>query len=105
MDHTLHSCRQCQDLCLKGYAHVLREDYSNALQMVLLDAATACAVAADFVARESPLHGRMCAACNYVCQVCANICEEQYPADELILQVAHAANACAAACREVSGSY
>jgi hypothetical protein len=103
MQQCIQHCLHCYQMCLETITFCLRKgggfaNYEN-IQM-LQDCAEACLLSANFMIRDSNLHGRTCALCEQTCQRCADMCERistEEPEDSQI-------KACAAMCRQCATS-
>jgi len=69
---------QCRTTCMETlYAHCLTmggPHVAAAHVKAMTDCIEACQVCADFMTRNSALHGVQCAACAEVCDACAKSC-------------------------------
>ena len=98
-------CQAAHRACLETMLYCLGRGgaYADADHIRLLaDCADICQTAADFMLRESPLHGAVCAACTEVCDQCAVECDAF--ADEGRLEAcARLCRQCAASCASMAG--
>jgi len=96
------SCTDCQRVCLETVAWCLKQGGEHASPShigALQDCAQICATSADFMVRDSALHGRVCAVCAEVCERCAEACERLGDSPEL-RRCAEACRRCAELCRD-----
>jgi hypothetical protein len=71
-------CQSAHRACVETMLYCLGRGgaYSEADHIRLLaDCAEICQTAADFMLRESPLHGAVCSVCAEVCDQCALECD------------------------------
>jgi hypothetical protein len=105
------SMQKCIDRCLDCYQACFSTAMSHCLPQggkhvegrhlgLMLNCAELCRTAAEFMMSDSPLHGRVCAACAEVCEACAQDCEQVGGMDECVW----ACRNCAESCREMSAS-
>lgn len=73
MSRCIELCGECHRSCL-GAAVSGQADSDH--QGLLLDCAEMCQTAADFMSRNSPLHGYACGLCAHVCKVCHDRCAQ-----------------------------
>lgn len=74
----IRDCQECAARCLEALAEGL--DHGSAHTeaghiQLLLDCAAFCQLSADFMARRSAFHQRVCGLCEDVCVRCAESCE------------------------------
>jgi hypothetical protein len=99
MQQCIQHCLHCYQMCLETITFCVRKggDFAGAETIqVLQDCAEVCLLSANFMIRDSNLHGRTCALCEQTCQRCADMCDRigsQEPQDSQI-------KACAAMCRQ-----
>ncbi len=72
MERCIDLCTQCHRSCLA--AATSGQSDGDHLRL-LLDTAQMCQTAADFMLRNSPLHGYACGLCAHVCKVCHDRCQ------------------------------
>jgi hypothetical protein len=104
MDDCIDWCSTCHDICIQTMNYCLGAGGRHAEQehiRTLLDCIDICRTSADFMLRESALHGKTCAACAEVCDRCAQSCE-RFPDDEIMKACAEVCRGCAEACREMA---
>ncbi len=106
MRECIDNCLQCHAICECTSAHCLRMGGDHASvehQTTLRDCAQICAVSADFMIRESPIHTATCAACATACERCEMECRHMANGDEMMLRCADACHRCAESCRRMAG--
>jgi hypothetical protein len=104
MDDCIDWCTTCHDICLQTVNYCLGMGGGHAEQShirLLLDCEQICQTSADFMLRESHVHGVTCAACADVCDRCAESCE-RFEDDEIMQACAETCRGCAEACREMA---
>lgn len=104
IDGNVQVMTECHDICLQTVSHCLEKggDHARAEHItLLLDCAEICQTAANFMLRNSELHGRTCGVCAEVCQRCAEDCE-RFSDDRTMQQCAQICRRCAEACRAMS---
>jgi len=105
LERCIDLCQTAHRTCLETMLYCLGRGgaYAGADHIRLLaDCAAMCQTAADFMLRESPLHGAVCAVCAEVCDQCAVECDAF--ADEGRLQAcASLCRQCAAGCESMAG--
>ena len=97
-------CQATRQSCLETMLYCLGRGgpYADADHIRLLaDCAEMCQTAADFMLRESPLHGSVCAVCAEVCDQCAIECDAF--AESRLEQCARLCRQCAASCESLAG--
>jgi hypothetical protein len=68
---------------------------------LLLDCAEICQTSANFMLRESDLHGVTCRASADECEACAQACAK-FEGDEIMQACAETCRGCAESCREMA---
>lgn len=104
MQECITHCLDCHRLCTETAAHVLHGHghHSESKHLVaLLDCAQICAASADFMARRSPHHARLCADCAEICNACAALCEAHPDPDGQMKRCAEACRRCARSCEQM----
>jgi len=104
MQHAIHECEKCHDVCLQMVAYCLRKGGRHAEPAhitTLLDCVDMCATSANFMLRDSPRHRRTCEVCAEVCDACAKSCATFHDDDEMRRCEAEC-HRCAESCREMS---
>lgn len=100
----LEACNACRDACLVTVAHCIEKGgpHAEARHLeTLLDCVAICATAAEFLARGSERHGRVCGVCASVCRDCEASCRAI--ADGSTLRAcAEACARCAEACERMA---
>lgn len=104
MQRCIDLCRRCHEVCLGmflrhcvevGGKHVA-PDHAR----LMIDCATICQTAADFMTSGSHFHARVCGVCADVCEACATSCRELDGMESCV----RACSDCAASCREMSAT-
>jgi hypothetical protein len=97
MDQSIQRCAECHHLCIRTVHDRLKrggEEANHKYLSLLLDCASICRTAEDFMLRPSHLHQITCLACAEICVRCAECCEEMGDAE-----CAEACRRCAESCR------
>ena len=100
----------CHSICLQTVSYCLQMGGKHADPMhigLLLDCGEICQTSANFMLRNSPLHGRTCGVCAEVCEQCAQSCEQvlgfaNSGDDEQVRVCADACRRCAESCRRMA---
>lgn len=104
MQRCIQDCQTCHQVCIETVTHCLQKGGKHAAPehiRLLLDCAEICQTSANFMQRNSDLHGRTCGVCAEVCEACARSCDELAD-DEVMKRCADECRRCAASCREMS---
>ena len=104
MDDCIDWCTTCHDICLQTVNYCLGMGGEHAAQdhiRLLLDCAQICQTGADFMLRESSVHGATCTACADVCERCAQDCA-RFEGDEIMQACADTCRGCAESCRNMA---
>ncbi len=104
MQQCIDDCLECHSICLMTANHCLEMGGKHAEAghvRLLLDCAEICQTSANFMLRDSQLHGLTCGTCAEVCLRCAADCE-RFPDDEQMMACAEVCRRCAASCREMA---
>lgn len=104
MDTCIENCLDCHRICLQTVVHCLGKGGRHAEPRhigLLLDCADICATSANFMLRDSDLHGRTCAVCAEVCERCADDCE-RFAGDADMQACAEVCRRCAESCRQMA---
>lgn len=105
MRRCIEDCLECHAFCERTAAHCLQmegEHASREHQTALRDCAQICALSADFMIRESPIHAHTCAACAVACERCAGECERMAHGDAMMNFCSEVCRRCAASCRHMA---
>ncbi len=105
MRECIAQCLECHSVCTEAASHVLHGDgkHSEGAHLVaLLDCAQICLVHADFMARRSPRHASLAAACADICKTCAELCEQHADKDGMMKRCAEACRECEQSCRRMA---
>jgi len=100
----IKNCLECHSICQRTAMHCLGLGGEHAAAMhirLLLDCAEICQTSAGFMLRGSGLHGRTCAVCAEVCDLCAVECERPGH-DNQMKACAEACRVCAESCRRMA---
>jgi len=98
------NCSDCHDVCLETVAYCLQQGGKRGEEnhvRLLLDCAEICQTSANFMLRDSDLHGYTCWVCAEVCERCAQECE-RFGDDPQLEACAEACRQCAASCRQMT---
>lgn len=102
IEDCMRKLQHCHKTCLgMAMTHCLEMGGEHARPQhirLMLDCAQICAATADFLARKSQFHTRLCALCADICDTCGADCQkigDMRPCVE-------ACRACATACREAA---
>ncbi|NMB86974.1 MAG: four-helix bundle copper-binding protein [Chloroflexi bacterium] len=104
MDNCIAECQDCHDICTQTVMHCLEAGGEQATPDhlgFLLDCAEICQTSANFMLRESALHGRTCNVCAEACERCAQSCR-RFPDDDIMQVCADSCYSCAQSCREMA---
>ena len=105
MTNCIQLCRDCHTLCVQMIGHCLKLGGRYAAPehiRLLMDCAEMCATSADFMARESSLHDRLCSLCAELCQRCAESCQHIAGDDPLMRRCVELCRRCAESCERMS---
>lgn len=106
MKTAIEEAVSCHNICLETITYCLETggDHADAAHIKLLeDCAEICQTAANFMVRESELHGQVCRVCAETCERCAESCDA-FGEDEQMRRCAEACRRCAASCRDMAGA-
>lgn len=104
MRRCIQLCQDCHALCIQMIGHCLRLGGRHAAPdhiRLLLDCAQICTTSADYMARESSLHDRVCGLCSEVCRLCAESCEHVAGDDQMVQQCVEMCRRCAGSCEQM----
>lgn len=105
MRRCIDVCLECHRACLEMVLHCLQVGGAHADAphiRLLMDCAEICQTSANFMLRDSELHGETCAACADVCERCARDCE-QFGDDPMMRACVEICRRCAESCRKMAG--
>ncbi|HVM45115.1 MAG TPA: four-helix bundle copper-binding protein [Candidatus Thermoplasmatota archaeon] len=106
MQDCAQNCHECAEVCLETVTYCLEKGGEHARAdhiRLLLDCAEICDTSHNFIARDSELHGSVCAVCAEVCERCAQSCE-MMGEDEQMKKCAEACRRCADSCRQMGSA-
>jgi hypothetical protein len=104
MHACIQNCLDCHRICLETTTHCLHKggQHAEAAHIrLLLDCAEICQTSANFMIRNSPLHGFTCRACAEICERCAVDCE-RFPDDTQMQECAQLCRRCAESCQRMA---
>ena len=105
MKRCIQLCQDCHAVCVQTIGHCLRMGGRHAAPehiKLLMDCAQICTTTADYMARESSLHDRMCGLCSEICGLCADSCEHVGGDDHMVKQCAELCHRCAGSCERMA---
>lgn len=105
LDRCIDLCQAAHRMCTETMLYCLGRGgtYADADHIRLLaDCAAICQTAADFMLRDSPLHGSVCAVCAEVCDQCAVECDA-FAEESHLEACASLCRQCAASCESMAG--
>ena len=80
LNECIENCLACHRVCLDHFTNMCLEKGGEHVEKtharLMLDCIQICATSADFMTRNSELHGYVCRACSEVCKKCAESCEK-----------------------------
>ncbi len=99
----IQDCLDCHRVCQETALYLHAEGSQAAANHVrlLLDCAAICQASADFMASDSDLQGRFCAACAEICPQCAQECEH-FEGNVQMKACANACRRCGESCRQMA---
>jgi hypothetical protein len=106
MDACIRACRECSAVCTDTIRHCLTMggDHAAPDHIALMQTCAAiCTTDADAMARGTPGHEAICAACAEICRRCAESCE-RLGSDEAMKRCADASRRCERTCREMAAA-
>lgn len=105
MTRCIRLCQDCHVLCVRMIGHCVELGGRHAAPdhiRLLMDCAQICTTTADYMARESSLHDRMCGLCSEICRLCAESCEHIAGDDQMVKQCAEMCRRCAESCKQMA---
>ena len=105
MTRCIQLCQDCHTLCIQMIGHCVKLGGRYAAPdhiRLLMDCAQMCATTADFMARESAVHDRLCGLCAELCRLCAESCQKAAGDDQLANQCIDLCRRCAGSCERMS---
>lgn len=107
MQRCIQLCHDCHARCISMINHCLAlggRYVAPAHIRLLMDCAQMCMITADFMARESSLHGRTCSLCAELCRSCAESCMRVAGDDQTVKQCAELCRRCAESCDHMASN-
>lgn len=105
MQRCIQLCHDCQAVCTEMIGHCLQLGGRYAAPdhiRLIMDCAQLCATTADYMARGSSLHDRMCGLCAEICQLCAESCDRLAGEDQALKHCAELCRRCAGSCERMA---
>jgi hypothetical protein len=105
IEQCIENCVRCHRICLETAARHLKGEakIEGPHLRLLLDCAEICRTSANFMIRDSDLHGETCGACAAICTRCADECD-RHGDDPHMAACAEICRACAQTCREMAAA-
>ncbi len=107
MRRCIQLCQDCHATCIQMISHGLKLGGRQAAPdhiRLLMDCAQICTMTADYMARESLLHDRMCRLCSEICRLCAESCKRVAGDDLSVTQCAELCLRCAESCNRMASN-
>lgn len=104
MNRTIQEVLDCYKMCIETKMYCLEKGGKHADPkhiQALADCAESCKMAADFMIKKSPLHGKVCGVCAEACKRCAQSCEAMTD-DEMMQKCAQMCRKCEESCMKMS---
>lgn len=104
MQQCIQNCLDCHSICLNTITYCLQQggQHAEMAHIVLMqDCVEICQTSANFMLKNSPLHGRTCDVCAEVCERCGRDCD-RFPEDFQMQFCAEICRRCAETCREMA---
>lgn len=98
-------CQECNHICSVALSYCLQKGGKHAEATyikALLDCVEVCQTSANFMARGSDVHRKICGVCADICEKCAVSCEQVDPNDEMMKHCAEICRRCAASCHKMA---
>jgi hypothetical protein len=105
MKHCIQLCQDCHVLCTQMIQHCVQLGGRHAAPdhiRLLMDCAQICTTTADYMARGSSLHDRLCGLCAEVCRLCAESCAQIQGDDQMVKQCVEMCRRCAGSCERMA---
>lgn len=105
MKECIHNCLDCHSICLNTVNHCLKMGGEHASPHhigIMLDCAEICQTSANFMLRDSSMHGRVCGVCAEACERCAEECERLANGDQQMMACAEMCRRCAESCQRMA---
>jgi hypothetical protein len=106
MEKCIQECLDCYSQCMNTVMHCLKMGAKHSEPnhiKTLLDCASICRTAADFMLRNSLQHRKICRICAEVCNSCAQSCEQIGGSDQM-MKCAEICKSCQESCEKISRS-
>ena len=103
MQQAIANATACANSCLESINHCISMGGKHVEKThleLLIDCSKICDISADYMLRESPFHGRICAICADVCDACAKSCDQFK--DDQMTDCSRKCRACAETCRQMA---
>ncbi len=104
MQTCIQNCLDCHRDCMQAITYCVgmggKHAEARTLQ-ILMDCAAICETSADFMLRNSPQHGRVCAICASICEACSSACQD-FSNDAEMQACAESCQRCAESCRQMA---
>lgn len=107
MQRCIQLCHDCHVTCIQMIDHCLKLGSRQAAPdhiRLLMDCAQMCTITADFMARASSFHDRMCRLCAELCRSCADSCIGVAGDDQTVKQCAELCHRCAESCDRMASN-
>ena len=104
MQECIDNCTDCHHVCLETISYCLGKGGRHAAAThirTLQDCVDLCHTSADFMIRNSALHGRTCELCAEACERCAKA-RDAFGDDAQMKKCAEMCRRCAKTCREMA---
>lgn len=108
MSEAINAALHCHATCVQTIQHCLQhggEHVTKDHMTLMQDCAQICITSADFMLRESQMHGQVCGICADTCEACAKSCDAINDPDGAMKRCADACRLCAQECRQMAQMY
>jgi hypothetical protein len=109
LDECINNCMECAAVCTETAQYCLQKGgrYNEAPHIrILLDCADICRASSAFMLRNSEWHPRVCEPCAFICQACAESCEQVATNDSILKDCALLCRKCEDTCAKMAeGAY
>ncbi len=106
MRECIDTCQDCHNLCLETTQYCLKKGGEHAELShirLMLDCVQISQASADFMTRNSPLHGQVCSVCAEACEQCAESCAK-FKGDPAMQECADMCRSCSDSCRKMGST-